>query len=125
MTLVIRVWSHANSPATRFWGAAGIDGPTDTEVFQAYVREILCPTLRPGDCVVIDNLGTHKNAQTLALIAATGATVRFLPAYSPDLNPIEMGARSRPSCAPPRPGPRQICSTPSPRPSGPSAPKTP
>jgi transposase len=67
-----------------------IDGPTDTEVFQAYVREILCPALRPGDCVVMDNLGAHKNAQTLALIEGVGATVRFLPAYSPDLNPIEL-----------------------------------
>ncbi len=67
-----------------------IDGPTDTEVFQAYVREILCPALRPGDCVIMDNLGTHKNAQTLALITAAGASVRFLPPYSPELNPIEM-----------------------------------
>lgn len=67
-----------------------IDGPTDTEVFQAYVREILCPTLRPGDCVVMDNLGTHKNATTLSLIAQRKATVRFLPPYSPDLNPIEL-----------------------------------
>ena len=67
-----------------------IEGATDTAVFQAYVREILGPSLRPGDIVVMDNLGPHKNAQTLALIAAAGATVRFLPAYSPDLNPIEM-----------------------------------
>ncbi len=67
-----------------------IDGPTDTEVFQAYVREILCPTLRPGDCVVMDNLGTHKNNTTLGLIAGRKANVRFLPAYSPDLNPIEL-----------------------------------
>lgn len=43
-----------------------------------------------GDIVIMDNLGPHKNEQTLALIAAAGATVRFLPAYSPDLNPIEM-----------------------------------
>ena len=54
------------------------------------MREILCPTLRPGDIVVMDNLSPHKNEQTLHLIEATGATVRFLPAYSPDLNPIEM-----------------------------------
>lgn len=67
-----------------------IDGATNTEVFRAYVYEILVPTLRPGDIVVMDNLGAHKNAQTLALIEAAGATVRFLPAYSPDLNPIEM-----------------------------------
>lgn len=67
-----------------------IEGATDTAVFQAYVREILGPSLRLGDIVVMDNLGAHKNEQTLALIAAVGATVRFLPAYSPDLNPIEM-----------------------------------
>lgn len=67
-----------------------IDGATDTAVFQAYVREILCPSLRPGDIVIMDNLGPHKNEQTIALIAAAGASARFLPAYSPDLNPIEM-----------------------------------
>lgn len=67
-----------------------IDGPTDAEVFQAYVRTVLCPTLRPGDLVVLDNLGAHKNEQTLALLRATGAEPRFLPAYSPDLNPIEL-----------------------------------
>ena len=48
------------------------------------------PTLRPGDIVVMDNLGAHKNEHTLALIQQAGAEVRFLPAYSPDLNPIEM-----------------------------------
>ena len=67
-----------------------IDGATDTEVFQAYVWAVLCPTLRSGDIVVMDNLAPHKNDQTVALITATGASVRFLPAYSPDLNPIEM-----------------------------------
>jgi len=67
-----------------------IEGATDTAVFQAYVREILCPSPRPGDIVIMDNLSPHKNEQTGALIAAAGATVRFLPAYSPDLNPIEM-----------------------------------
>lgn len=67
-----------------------IEGATDTAVFQAYVREILGPSLRPGDIVIMDNLGPHKNEQTLALITAAGATARFLPAYSPDLNPIEM-----------------------------------
>lgn len=67
-----------------------IDGATDTDVFQAYVRAVLCPTLQPDDIVVMDNLAPHKDPTTLALIMATGATVRFLPAYSPDLNPIEM-----------------------------------
>jgi transposase len=67
-----------------------IDGATNTKVFQSYVREILVPTLRPGDIVVMDNLGAHKNENTLALITAAGAQTRFLPAYSPDLNPIEL-----------------------------------
>jgi transposase len=67
-----------------------IEGATDTAVFQAYVRQVLCPSLRAGDIVVMDNLRPHQHAATVALIAAAGASVRFLPAYSPDLNPIEM-----------------------------------
>lgn len=66
-----------------------IDSATDTEVFQTYVRQVLCPTLRPGEVVVMDNLSPHKNELTLDLIRQAGAEVRFLPAYSPDLNPIE------------------------------------
>jgi transposase len=66
-----------------------LEGATDTETFRAYVREVLVPTLRPGDSVVMDNLSPHKSDQTLALIANAGAEVLFLPAYSPDLNPIE------------------------------------
>lgn len=66
-----------------------IAGATDTEVFQTYVRDMLDPTLRPGDLVVMDNLAPHNNETTLRLIEQTGATACFLPAYSPDLNPIE------------------------------------
>lgn len=66
-----------------------IDGATDTEVFRAYVREVLVPTLRVGDIVVMDNLTPHKNEETLILIEKAGACVWFLPPYSPDLNPIE------------------------------------
>ena len=66
-----------------------IEGATDTEVFEAYVRDALCPTLQPGDVVIMDNLSPHKGTRALALIAQAGAEVRFLPAYSPDLNPIE------------------------------------
>ena len=66
-----------------------IDGATDTEVFRAYVRQVLGPTLRPGDVVIMDNLSPHKSAETLSLVEQLGATVLFLPAYSPDLNPIE------------------------------------
>jgi transposase len=67
-----------------------IEGATNTEVFYAYVREVLVPSLRPADIVVMDNLGAHKNGRTITLIEAAGSEVRFLPAYSPDLNPIEM-----------------------------------
>lgn len=66
-----------------------IAGATDAEVFRAYVSEVLGPTLRKGDIVVMDNLSAHKNAATLALIDAAGAEVMFLPAYSPEFNPIE------------------------------------
>jgi len=66
-----------------------LEGATDTEVFRAYVEQVLVPTLRPGDLVVMDNLSPHKSPETLALITAVGAEALFLPAYSPDLNPIE------------------------------------
>ena len=66
-----------------------LEGTTDTESFRAYVRQVLLPTLRPGDLVIMDNLSPHKSDPTLALITNAGAQVLFLPAYSPDLNPIE------------------------------------
>lgn len=66
-----------------------IEGATDTEVFRAYVAEVLVPTLRPGDLVIMDNLTPHKSEPTLELIAQAGAQALFLPAYSPDFNPIE------------------------------------
>lgn len=66
-----------------------IEGATDTEVFRTYVKEVLCPTLRAGDVVIMDNLTPHKSEPTLALIEAAGAQPIFLPAYSPDFNPIE------------------------------------
>ena len=67
-----------------------VAGATNTEIFRAYVAEILVPTLRVGDIVVMDNLSAHKNAATIALIEGAGAKAVFLPPYSPDLNPIEM-----------------------------------
>ena len=67
-----------------------LEGATDTESFRAYVRAVLVPALRSGDIVVMDNLSPHKSDPTLALITQAGAQVLFLPAYSPDLNPIEM-----------------------------------
>jgi transposase len=67
-----------------------LNGTTDTESFRAYVQAVLAPTLRSGDIVVMDNLSPHKSDPTLTLILQAGAQVLFLPAYSPDLNPIEM-----------------------------------
>lgn len=67
-----------------------IDGATDSEVFRAFVGQVLCPSLREGDIVIMDNLSAHKSVPAIELIAAAGAQVLFLPAYSPDLNPIEM-----------------------------------
>jgi transposase len=66
-----------------------VEGATDAEIFRTYVQRVLCPTLRPGDVVIMDNLSPHKSALTLSLIEQAGAQVLFLPAYSPDLNPIE------------------------------------
>lgn len=67
-----------------------IEGAVNAEVFTAYLAEVLCPELRRGDIVVLDNLSTHKIPSVALLISACGATVRYLPPYSPDLNPIEM-----------------------------------
>lgn len=65
------------------------EGPMDGALFLAYVRTFLCPTLRSGDIVIADNLSSHKVAGVREAIEAVGATLRYLPAYSPDLNPIE------------------------------------
>jgi len=66
-----------------------IDGPIDAKSFAAYVEHVLGPTLKPGDLVVMDNLGSHKGPRVRQLIRARGAKLFFLPKYSPDLNPIE------------------------------------
>lgn len=65
------------------------DGPMDGNVFLAYVTHFLCPTLRPGDIVILDNLSSHKVPGVEQAINAVGASLRPLPPYSPDLNPIE------------------------------------
>jgi transposase len=66
--------------------AGAADGPSVT----ASVREVLVPALRPGQVVVLDNLSVHKSADARALVAAAGCRLLFLPAYSPDFNPIEL-----------------------------------
>lgn len=66
------------------------DGAIDGPSFLAYIEQILVPTLRPGDLVIADNLSTHKVAGIREAIARAGATICYLPPYSPDLNPIEL-----------------------------------
>jgi len=65
------------------------DGPMDGEMFLAYVRQFQCPTLQPRDIVIVDNLSSHKVSCVEEAIRATGATLLYLPPYSPDFNPIE------------------------------------
>jgi len=67
-----------------------IDGAMNGELFLAYVEQQLAPTLQPGDIVIMDNLSAHKRAGVQAAIEAVGATLQYLPPYSPDLNPIEL-----------------------------------
>jgi transposase len=66
-----------------------IDGAMNGELFLAYVQQQLAPMLRPGDVVIMDNLSSHKRAGVREAIEAAGATLVYLPPYSPDLNPIE------------------------------------
>ena len=66
-----------------------VDGPIDGESFLAYVEQCLAPTLKPGEIVIMDNLGSHKGDAVRKAIKNAGARLFFLPSYSPDLNPIE------------------------------------
>ena len=66
-----------------------LDGPINGDWFEAYVTQVLVPELRPGDVVIMDNLSSHKRTSVRDKIEAAGATLRFLPPYSPDFNPIE------------------------------------
>ena len=66
-----------------------LDGPINAAAFRTYVEKVLTPTLRPGDLVILDNLGSHKGKAVRQAIRAAGAKLIFLPKYSPDLNPIE------------------------------------
>jgi transposase len=89
---------HGHWKTTTFIGAlradgltapAVFDGAIDGESFLAYVEQVLVPTLRQGDIVILDNLSSHKVDGVQAAIKAAGAELRYLPPYSPDLNPIE------------------------------------
>ncbi len=66
-----------------------LDGPINGESFRTYVDQVLAPTLKPGDVVILDNLGSHKGKAVRRAIRASGARLLFLSPYSPDLNPIE------------------------------------
>lgn len=90
---------HGHWKTTTFTGALRITGMTAPMVldgamngvaFRAYVEQVLAPTLKPGDIVIMDNLPAHKASGVRQAIEATGADLRFLPPYSPDFNPIEM-----------------------------------
>lgn len=67
-----------------------LDGAVNREAFEAFVGQVLAPTLSPGDVVVMDNLSSHKGPRVRDLIQAVGATALYLPPYSPDLSPIEL-----------------------------------
>jgi transposase len=67
-----------------------IEGPVDAEVFTVYLEQVLCPQLHQGDTLILDNLSTHKLQNVSRLLSARGVGLRYLPPYSPDLNPIEM-----------------------------------
>jgi DDE superfamily endonuclease len=67
-----------------------IEGAVNGEVFEGYVRQVLCPALQPGQLVVLDNLSSHHRASIRTLIEAAGCPLLFLSPYSPDFNPIEM-----------------------------------
>ena len=67
-----------------------LDGPMDGDAFRAYVAHLLVPELKPGDMVVMDNLPAHKVSGVRRAIKTAGATLRYLPPYSPDFNPIEL-----------------------------------
>jgi len=66
-----------------------LDGPVNRDAFEAFVQQILCPALRVGDIVVMDNLSSHKGIRVRELIESAGARLLYLPPYSPDLSPIE------------------------------------
>jgi transposase len=89
---------HGHWKTTTFTGALRLggltapmvlDGPMNRAAFRAYVEQVLVPTLRPGEIVIMDNLPAHRPTHIRAAIEAAGATLLYLPPYSPDFNPIE------------------------------------
>lgn len=80
----------ASISTTGMGAAMVLNGALERESFDAYVEQVLLPTLLPGQIVILDNLPVHKSARARALIAGAGCELRFLPSYSPDFNPIEL-----------------------------------
>ena len=89
---------HGHWHTTTLIGALGlegvrcatlVEGPVNADVFQAFVTQVLTPRLKPGDIVVMDNLSSHKGVGVRAAVEAAGATLLYLPPYSPDYSPIE------------------------------------
>ncbi len=80
---------QSNSRAIRGPGKMVLDGPINGGWSEAYIDQVLVPTLRSGDIVIMDSLSSHKRLSVKLLIEAAGATLVFLPPYSPDFNPIE------------------------------------
>jgi len=66
-----------------------VDGPVNADIFTAFIEQVLCPVLREGDIVVMDNLSSHKGIKVRRLIESRGAELFYLPPYSPDFSPIE------------------------------------
>ena len=81
--------------ATGCEAAMTLGGAADALAFAAYVREVLIPTLRPGQIVILDNLSIHKGAAIRALVEGAGCALRFLPPYSPDFAPVELAFSKR------------------------------
>ena len=121
-------WGHWKT--TTFLGAlrqdglvapCAFDGPINGERFRAWVEQFLVPELRKGDIVILDNLPSHKVEGVRTAIENAGASLRYLPAYSPDLNPIEQWFdKLKACCAKPPRAPSTPSSTPSPARSKPS-----
>jgi transposase len=86
----VRQWRLGGRTAPSGLRPFVIDEPMNGEIFRVYLQRCLVPTLKPGDIVVMDNLPAHKNDDVRQIIEVAGAQLRYLPPYSPDLNPIEM-----------------------------------
>ena len=73
----------------KFLSSMCFDGTCDTQLFNTWLEEVLLPELRPGQVLILDNASFHKSKKSLELVESVGCKIKFLPPYSPDLNPIE------------------------------------